>query len=116
MKTNSKRITAFFGALAATSLACADNFTGTIHSLHVNLETGWAHVQLAGAPTFTSGPSGTCSAIWTANALSDEQFMLYIWPLLVSAKMHGKAVTISTNGCNSIFPKIRSIDVEPRIG
>jgi hypothetical protein len=84
---------------------------GTIRSLHINLESGIAHVLFAGSPTINE-PG--CSVPWTGNLLTDEQFMKYVWPMLLAAKASGLPVSISTSGCTGGYPKIVAVDFEPR--
>lgn len=96
----------------STFSAMAGSVTGTIHTLHVNLESNMAHIYLDGQPLFDGGG---CSYMWTGNSLDDEKFMVYIWPALMNAKAHNFTVTITTNGCQvGAYPKIVAIDVVPR--
>jgi hypothetical protein len=96
--------------------ASAASITATIQTLHVNLDSGLAHVQFVGLPVMNGLPSGTCSSQWTANLLTDDLFMKYVWPLLMMAKASGQQVIVNTNGCTNGYPKIAAIDVEPRTG
>ena len=108
---NIKRIFATIAAVALSGNAWADSRSGTIHTLHVNLQSRMAHVYLDGLPTFQGG---SCSGTWTGNSIDDQDFLIYIWPALMSAKNKGFAVTIEVSGCLNGYPKIVSIDVVPR--
>jgi hypothetical protein len=57
---------------------------------------------------------GGCAVYWTANDITDQSFMKYVWSLLLTAKATGSTVTIVTNGCNGIFPKIVAAEFDPR--
>ncbi len=100
-------------SLLQITIAGADaSVTGTIQTLHINLESNMAHVQLQGKPAFDGGTG--CNIGWTGNSLDDERFMTTVWPLLVLAKARSLAVTISVNGCTGSYPRIYAVDVEPR--
>jgi len=97
--------------IAASQTASANQLSGTIHTMHVNLDTNMVHVYLTGSPGF-DGPG--CGGRWTGNSISDDKFMTNIWPLLAMAKSRGLTVTIGVSGCVNGFPKVVWIDVEPR--
>jgi hypothetical protein len=97
--------------MAASQTAFANQLSGTIHTMHVNLETNMAHVYFTGSPAFDGGG---CGGRWTGNLISDDKFMTYIWPLLAMAKSRNLPVLISVSGCVNGYPKIYWVDVEPR--
>jgi hypothetical protein len=99
-------------AAGALAPAHANTVIGTIHTLHINLDTNRAHIYLDGQPTFDGG--GGCTGFWTGNSLDEDKFMIYVWTALTNAKNKGYAVSIDVVGCEGGFPKIRSIDVVPR--
>lgn len=103
----------FVTALAVFLLpvSYANELTGTIHTLHVNLQTNLAHIYLDGSPIFNGGG---CTNRWTANPLDEEKFMIYIWPALMNAKNRGFAVSVNVSGCVDGYPRIVSVDVVPR--
>jgi hypothetical protein len=105
-----------FTAAVATLFAplghTAASLTGLIQTLHINLQTNYAHVQFVGAPTIYEAG---CPSVWTANSLDEEKFMKHVWPLLIAAKASGVQVTITTSDCVNGYPRIVTIDIEPRI-
>jgi len=105
------RIIIILGLMAVSSISFAESHIGTIHTLHVNLETERVHVHFTGKPFFHEG---SCSSIWTSNTLDDTKFMVYIWPLLMHAKSKQEKISIVVKGCNGSYPKISSVDVSPR--
>lgn len=98
-------------AVLSASSAPAGSVTGTIHTLHIDLNSNTAHIYLDGQPQFDGNG---CSYMWTGNSLDDEKFMIWVWPALMNAKNHNFPVTITTSGCVGIYPKIVWIDVVPR--
>lgn len=64
---------------------------------------------------FATIDGGGCSSYWTANSLDDVDFMKYVWPLLLTAKATGTAVTLSVNGCVNTWGRVVQIDLEPRL-
>lgn len=97
-----------FGALSAH----ADVVVGTINTLSVDLQTGRAQVQMEGLATFNGG---SCSSYWTANAITDVDFMKYLWPMLMMARASNTQVTVVVNGCTGSYPKITAVEVQPRL-
>lgn len=94
------------------SAANADVVTGTVHTLHVSLDSGRAFVQLDGLPWFNGGG---CPSYWTVNDINDQNFMKYVWPLLITAKVTNARITIVTSGCIGAWSKIVAVETEPRI-
>ena len=92
--------------------AAADSVTGTIHTLDVDAAGGRAYVQLEGLPWFNGGG---CPSYWTVNDLTDQNFVKFIWPLLMMAKATGSRVTIVTNGCIGSWSKIVAAETDPRL-
>jgi len=105
------RVIFFTVVLFVSNNAFANSLTGTIHTLHVNLQTNRAHIYFDGKPSFDGGG---CPNFWTANSLDDTKFRQYIWPLLMTAKVTKEQVTVNVQGCTGTFPVITSVDVIPR--
>jgi hypothetical protein len=102
--------TALSASLLLWGVADANTLTGIIDTLQVHPPTNGGYVRLTGLPTFDAT---TCSGIWAKGDLDNEKFMIYIWPLLVSAKNQGKSVTINVVGCSTGYPVIDWIQVNP---
>jgi hypothetical protein len=49
---------AWLAVLPLSQAALAASVTGVVRTLHINLETGVAHVQLVGSPVLSSEPAG----------------------------------------------------------
>jgi len=98
-------------ALFVSMGASANEVTGTIRTMYVNLQVGKAYVQMDGLLQFDGGG---CAVYWSANDITDANFMKYVWSLLLTAKASGSSVTIVTDGCNGVFPKIVAAELEPR--
>ena len=92
----------FFG------VAHADTHTAVVRTLQVHPPTNGGYVQLAGVPNFSGG---VCNSPWAIGRLDDQNFMVYIWPALMSAKNQGKSVTITVSGCVGNYPLIEWIQV-----
>jgi hypothetical protein len=90
--------------LLMSTIAEAGPLTATVETLYVNPTLNKGYLRLTGAPTFDGG-SG-CTSTWAAGNLDDQNFMVYIWPLLMSAKNNGKSVTVNVTGCIDGYPHI----------
>lgn len=88
--------------------ANANTLTVTIDRLQVHRVTNAGYVYLTGAPLFDGGG---CSSPWATGDLDDTHFMVYFWPMLMSAKSQGKSVTISVSGCSGDYPKIEMVQI-----
>ena len=95
---------ALIGAsLLISSAAHANYFTATIDTLQIDTASNGGYVKLTGLPVF----DGTgCTGVWASGDLDDQRFMIYLWPLLMSAKNNGKSVTVNVSGCLSGYPRI----------
>jgi hypothetical protein len=107
-----KRIAAACLGLIFCGIASANTVTGTIRTLYVHIGSGNAYVQMDGLQQFNGG---ACAVYWTANPISDEYFMKYVWSLLLTAKATGSTVSIEVNGCTGQFPKIVAAEFDPRL-
>lgn len=104
-------VVAGFGLLLSGA-AVANTVTGTIRSLYVDVESGRAFVQMDGLAQFDGGG---CRVYWSANNLTDQGFVKFIWPLLMTAKASGSSVSIQVNGCNAGYPKIVAAEFDQRL-
>lgn len=103
-------LVAIVATLLCSGQAIAGDHTGTIKTLHINLQTSFAHVKLNGVPVAGS----SCTNEFTANSVDDDRFMNLVWPVLIMAKSRNLPVTIKTDACLNGYPVIFAADVEPR--
>ena len=94
-----------------SNIVYANSLVGTIHTLHINLQTNRAHIYYEGKPVFDGGG---CPNFWTGNSLDDVKFRQFIWPLLMTAKAAKEQVRVGVIGCEVNYPVIYSVDVIPR--
>ena len=95
-------------ALLGSAAAQANELTATIETLQIHPPTNSGYVRLTGVPVFNDG---ACTSTWAKGDLNDDRFMIYIWPVLMSAKSQGKSVTISVSDCESGYPRIAWIQL-----
>lgn len=95
----------------ASSTVSAASQTGVIHTLHPHLQNNLVHIYLEGEPVFDQDG---CPQYWTANSMDDEKFRTYIWPVLMTAHAQQAPIKINVSGCIGIYPKIISVDYQPR--
>jgi hypothetical protein len=101
----------FVAALFAAESAQANYVPGMVDTLQIHVPTNNGYVKLSGSPTFDGG---ACSSVWAAGDLNDEKFMIYIWPMLMTAKNQGKSVTVNVDGCTSAgYPRITWVQINP---
>jgi hypothetical protein len=97
-------------AILFAASAGANTVTATIDALQVDLLSNGGYVRLTGNPNFDGGG---CSNLWATNSLDEDKFMIYIWPLLMSAKSQGKTVSVSVTGCLNGYPRITFAQINP---
>jgi hypothetical protein len=102
-------VTALVSFFLATN-AHANHFTATVETLQGHPGTNGGYVRLTGQPTFEGDG---CTNYWAKGLLDDEQFMIYMWPLLITVKRHGVTVTVGVEGCNEGYPRISWVQVNP---
>lgn len=101
----------FATALLAATSAHANSLPGMVDTLQAHVPTNGGYVKLAGSPTFDG--SG-CTSIWASGDMNDDKFMIYIWPMLMTAKNQGKSVTINVDGCTAAgYPRITWVQINP---
>jgi len=103
-----KQWIALTASLGLTAVAGANTLTGSVAVLQAHPGTNGGYVRLIGDPTF-DGTS--CTSIWAKGELDNDKFMVYIWPLLVTAKNQGKTVTINVVGCSGGYPLIDYVQI-----
>lgn len=104
--------------LLATTIsgAYADTVVGKIHTVHSNIETRRAHIQMEGSPVPTFNGGSACTGVpWTGNSMDDNDFRQFVLPILLTAKTTGETISITVNGCVGAFPRITGVDYSPRL-
>ena len=89
----------------------ANDLTGYIQTLHVDLKSKLFYIQLMGTPQFNGGG---CKSIFTGNSLNNINFRDFVMPVLIAAKTKGGKVRVWVKGCNGSYPKIYAVDWSPR--
>jgi hypothetical protein len=95
-------------ALAFFTSVQANTVTGVVEVMQVHPPSNGGFVRFVGLPTFDGGG---CTSMWAVGDLSDEKFMIYMWPALLNAKNHAASVSITVSGCIGTYPRIEWIQL-----
>ncbi|WP_330110589.1 hypothetical protein [Methylophaga thalassica] len=101
--------------LVLSNIVAAQTVTGSIETIHSNLNTRIVYVYLEGKPTFIGNES--CSSEWAAISMNNTDFRDFVLPLLITAQSTNQQVNITVDGCvteQPEMPQIQWVDLHPR--